>query len=84
MCSKEYEQIEELTPSFQSQFEKWGTNWFGKTDPKKRSRARKEAQEPIACPPSAPSVTGLSDSLMRFKMTGMRTPCCGKGSYSWY
>lgn len=46
---------------------------------KMRNRARKWSTGAIACLPTAPSVTGLSDSLMRFKMTGMWTPCCGKG-----
>lgn len=46
---------------------KWGTE---------RERGATGA---IACPLTAPSVTGLSDSLMRFKMTGTRTPCRGKG-----
>lgn len=46
---------------------------------KERNRAMMRSTGAIACPPTAPSVTGLSDSLMRFKMTGMWTPCCGKG-----
>lgn len=41
----------------------------------KDRRERKKSRGVIACPPSAPSVTGLSDYLMRFKMTGMWTPC---------
>ena len=83
-------QIEKLTllkpTSFQSQVFvcEIGHLLVWKDRQKERNRARKRSTGAIACPPTAPSVTGLSDSLMRFKMTGMWTPCCGKGSYFWY
>lgn len=57
---------------------------IGSERQKMRNRARKSSTDAIVCPPTAPSVTGLSDSLMRFKMIGMWTPCCGMGSYFWY